>query len=57
MKKLEERTSCIIEPEPFRFSASGRNQLLTHSLTHCENDPQPQLDPPWMLQWATGMIR
>ena len=34
MKKLEERTSCIIEPEPFRFSASGRNQLLTHSLRH-----------------------
>ena len=28
MQKLEEPTLCIIEPEPFRFSASGRNQLL-----------------------------
>ena len=28
MQKLEEPTLCIIEPELFRFSASGRNQLL-----------------------------
>ena len=33
MQKLEEPTSCITEPVPSRFSASGRNQLLTYLLT------------------------